>query len=106
VTTYSNLAHIPEGIGITLIGVGLYKLGVPVSYICATGAWLSMFTRDEAKEEYTYIEAAGGLRANVKNLTAKALAFWRWGKHNLIETALCFVAAYATATAIFLGLHL
>ncbi len=100
---YSNLAHIPEGVLITLVGVGLYKLGVPISFISATGAWLSMFTRDEAKEEYTYIEEAGGLRASVKHLTAKALAFWHWGKHNAYETLWCFLSAYGTALVLHLG---
>lgn len=97
---YSNLAHIPWAVGTQLLAVLAFRLfGIfhPATFwICGILAWASMFTRDEAKEEYTFInERFGGLRANMPDLYA--MQVWKWGKHNLLETGAAGAAVIVLA---------
>ena len=107
---YSNLAHVPWAVGIQLAGVALFWLcgyfAAPAFWICGLGGILPMFARDEAKEEYQYIQAHGGLRANMPDLIE--LKFWQWTRHDLWETvwmAAAVVAVSIVATFALFGAH-
>lgn len=106
---YSNLAHIPWAVGIQLVGVGLLWLAgyfAPAAFwVCGLGGVVAMFGRDETKEEYAYIQAHGGLRANMPDLVA--LKFWKWSSHDLLETgfAAAAVIAVSLAATLLIGGH-
>ena len=97
---YSDFAHIPFGIAITVAAVILYRLGVPVSYIGALGAVIFEFTRQEAKREYQIMEEKGILRAQLN--TIDAWKFWNWNKHGKMESLATIVSSLAVATGVFL----
>jgi uncharacterized membrane protein AbrB (regulator of aidB expression) len=95
--SYSNLAHIPWALAILGVGIGLALLGVPVSFISATGGAAVCIAREVT---YQWIEKHGGLRANMPDLEGFNVP--AWNSHSKIETILAVVAAYLVATAVYL----
>jgi hypothetical protein len=98
----SKLAHLPWTIGITLFAVALAWLGVPPSFIGATGGLMFCLTREETQREYQIIEKLNPpLRAGLHIIDA--FKFWLWNAHSKIESIVAIVAGYAAATALHLA---
>lgn len=96
----SNYAHIPWAIGITIAGVILALVGVPASFIGATGALLFCFTREETQREYQIIETLDPpLRSGLPKWAA--FKFWQWNEHSKVESLLAIGAAYVFALFVY-----
>ena len=96
---YSNLAHVPWAIAIQLVGVGLFAAVQRVRpahlWICGLGGFSVIFSREVTQAEYRYIEAHGGLRANMPDLVG--FEIWRWNQHSVFETAFAGIAVVTVA---------
>jgi len=98
----SNYAHIPWAIGITIVCIAMHLIGVPASFIGATGGSGVCICREITQAEYyREIPEVGGIRANMKWWAG--FRFWRWNEHSKTETVLAIAAAYATALLIHLA---
>lgn len=98
--TYSDFAHIPYTLGIMALGILMFFVGIPVSYIAATGGMVFELSRQETKREYQIMEEKHILRAQLNTLDA--WKFWNWNSHGKKETLYSAISAYGAATALFL----
>jgi hypothetical protein len=98
----NSLEHVPWTIGIMLFACALSWLGVPPSFIGATGGLLFCLTREETQREYQIIEKLNPpLRAGLH--IVDAFKFWQWNAHSKIETIVAVLAGYGAATALHLA---
>lgn len=78
-------------------------LGVPYSFVGATGGLLMCITREVTQREYQIIETLNPpLRSGLHQ--ADAFKFWQWNKHSKVETVVAGLVGYAAAFGIWMGL--
>lgn len=99
----SNFAHIPWTLGILAAALALHLLGVPPSFIGATGGLLFCLTREETQREYQIIETLNPpVRAGLNMWDA--FKVWNWNAHSIAETVIAVGVAYAAALAVHIAL--